>query len=107
MRIDTTVFKIVDMVIETARTLTLSLTFENEDGTPISLLTYVMRVEIYKGGKVIATLTEGNGFTISANELLFDYLVKFPAGCELTYAVIANEIYGPETTFLKGTWEIV
>lgn len=107
MRIDTTVFKIVDMVIETARTLTLSLTFENEDGTPIDLSAYVMRVEIYKGGKLLTTLTEGNGFTISTNELLFDYLVKFPAGCDLTYSVIANEIYGPETTFLKGTWEIV
>jgi hypothetical protein len=108
MLVNTTIFKdYTDLVIETGRTLTLSLEFTEDDGTPKDLTGISFRVEIRKGGKLVKTLTDGAGFSIAANILTFNYDVVFPANCEYSYMVIASEVYGPEQTWVKGTWFIV
>lgn len=108
MLVNTTIFKEpVDMVIETGRTLTLSLEFTEDDGTPKDLTGISFVVEIRKGGQLKKTLTDGAGFSIAGNILTFNYDVVFPANCEYSYMVIASEVYGPEQTWMKGTWFIV
>lgn len=96
------------MVIETGRTLTATLTFTDDADAPLDLTGITLRVEIYKGKKLQRTLTDGDGFTVVANELLFDFDIIYPAGCEYNYMVIATDgPYGAETTYMKGIWEIV
>lgn len=108
MLVNTTIFKEpVDMVIETGRTLTISLEWLNDDNTAKDLTGITLRVDIFKGKKIIRTLTNGDGFTVTDNIMLFDYDVIYPANCEYSYMVIASEVYGPEQTWMKGTWFIV